>query len=83
MRTRGISEAEARMLLQFAFMSDVIENVRLDALKDRLRQLVEKRFRGELSQCQQCAMRTQIRKHETRNKYERKRTWKKKDGQNG
>lgn len=59
MRTRGISEAEARMLLQFAFMSDVIENVRLDALKDRLRQLVEKRFRGELSQCQQCAMRTQ------------------------
>lgn len=59
MRTRGISESEARMLLQFAFMSDVIENVRLDALKDRLRQLVEKRFRGELSQCQQCAMRTQ------------------------
>ena len=59
MRTRGISEPEARMLLQFAFMSDVIENVRLEALKDRLRQLVEKRFRGELSQCQQCAMRTQ------------------------
>ncbi len=59
MRTRGISEAEARMLLQFAFMSDVIENVRLEALKDRLRQLVEKRFRGELSQCQQCAIRTQ------------------------
>lgn len=58
MRTRGISESEARLLLQFAFMSDVIENVRLDALKDRLRQLVEKRFRGELSQCQQCAMRT-------------------------
>lgn len=58
MRTRGISEAEARLLLQFAFMSDVIENVRLDALKDRLRQLVEKRFRGELSQCQQCAIRT-------------------------
>lgn len=59
MRTRGISEQEARLLLQFAFMSDVIENIRLDALKDRLRQLVEKRFRGELSQCQQCAMRTQ------------------------
>ncbi len=58
MRTRGISESEARLLLQFAFMSDVIENVRLDALKDRLRQLVEKRFRGELSQCQQCAIRT-------------------------
>ncbi len=56
MRTRGISEAEARMLLMFAFMSDVIDHVRLDALKDRLRQLVEKRFRGELSKCQHCAM---------------------------
>lgn len=58
MRTRGIAESEARLLLQFAFMSDVIENVRLDALKDRLRQLVEKRFRGELSQCQHCTIRT-------------------------
>lgn len=56
MRTRGISEAEARMLLMFAFMSDVIDFVRLDALKDRLRQLVEKRFRGELSQCKQCSL---------------------------
>lgn len=54
MRTRGVSEAEARMLLMFAFMSDVIDHVRLDALKDRLRQLVEKRFRGELARCQQC-----------------------------
>lgn len=36
-----------------------------------------------LKEEEQCAMRTQIRKHETRNKYERKRTWKKKDGQNG
>ena len=54
MRTRGISEAEARMLLMFAFMSDVIDHVRLDALKERLRQLVERRFRGELSTCKQC-----------------------------
>lgn len=54
MRTRGISEAEARMLLMFAFMSDVIGHVRLDALKERLRHLVERRFRGELSTCKQC-----------------------------
>ena len=45
LRSRGIPEAEARMLLMFAFTNDVIENVRMDALKDRLRQLVEKRFR--------------------------------------
>ena len=35
MRSRGITEAEARMLLMFAFTNDVIEQVRLDALKDR------------------------------------------------
>ena len=49
MRSRGIPESEARMLLKFAFTNDVIELVRLDALKDRLRQLVERRFRGELA----------------------------------
>ncbi|WP_455497735.1 Fe-S cluster assembly protein SufD [Coprobacter sp.] len=54
LRSRGIPEAEARMLLMFAFTNDVIENVRLDALKDRLRQLVEKRFRGELDKCAGC-----------------------------
>ena len=54
MRSRGISEEEARMLLKFAFMDDVIEGIRLDTLKDRLKRLVEKRFRGELMHCQGC-----------------------------
>ncbi len=54
MRSRGIPEAEARMLLMFAFTSDVIDTVRLEALKDRLRLLVEKRFRGELAKCSGC-----------------------------
>ena len=49
MRTRGISESEARMLLMFAFMGDVIEQIRIAPLRDRLRHLVEKRFRGELT----------------------------------
>lgn len=54
MRSRGIPEAEARMMLMFAFTSDVIDTVRLDALQDRLRLLVEKRFRGELAKCSGC-----------------------------
>lgn len=54
MRSRGIPEDEARMLLMVAFMSDVIESVRLEALRDRLHKLVEKRFRGELAQCAGC-----------------------------
>lgn len=56
MRTRGISEKEARLLLMFAFVNEVIDTIRLDALKDRLHRLVEKRFRGELARCQGCAM---------------------------
>ena len=56
LRSRGISESEARMLLMFAFVDDVIEHIRIDALKDNIRFLVEKRFRGELSKCEGCAM---------------------------
>lgn len=54
LRSRGIPEKEARLLLMFAFTNDVIENIHLDALKDRLRLLVEKRFRGELAKCSGC-----------------------------
>lgn len=56
MRTRGIPESEARMLLMFAFMGDVIDNIRIEPLKDRLKHLVEKRFRGELTQCKNCSI---------------------------
>lgn len=54
MRSRGISLDEARMLLSVAFTSDVIDYVRVEALRDRLHRLVEKRFRGELAKCAGC-----------------------------
>ena len=54
MRSRGIPEEEARMLLSVAFTSDVIDSIRVEALKDRLHKLVEKRFRGELAKCAGC-----------------------------
>ena len=54
MRTRGIGLDEARRLLMQAFVADVIDGVRLDALKDRLHYLVEKRFAGTLSNCAGC-----------------------------
>lgn len=55
LRARGISEKEARMLLKFAFMADVIDGIRMEALKDRLKLLVEKRFRNELAKCAGCS----------------------------
>lgn len=57
MRTRGIPEAEARLLLMIAFMTDVIDGIRIEPLRDRLRHLVEKRLRGELTQCKTCVVR--------------------------
>ena len=58
MRSRGISEAKARMLLKVAFAYEVIEGIRLEPLKDRLRLLIEKRFRGELAKCKECRITT-------------------------
>ncbi|MDD3079384.1 MAG: Fe-S cluster assembly protein SufD [Paludibacter sp.] len=56
MRQRGIPEKEAKLLLMFAFTADVTENIRIDALKDRIKMLVEKRLRGELSKCEGCVI---------------------------
>lgn len=54
MRQRGISEEDAKLLLEFAFINEVIDNINLEPLKDRLRYLVEKRFRGQLCNCGEC-----------------------------
>lgn len=54
MRSRGIPKEEATLLLKFAFTNDVINTIRLESLRDRLKLLVEKRFRGELVKCQGC-----------------------------
>ena len=56
MQSRGISREEAITLLSVAFTSDVIDKVRLDALKERLHYLVERRFRGESARCDNCAV---------------------------
>lgn len=52
LRQRGIPEKEARLLLQHAFINDVLQRVHLDPLRERLSYLVEQRFRGELCHCQ-------------------------------
>jgi len=56
MRQRGIPEKEARTLLEVAFINEVIEQIALLPLRDRLHYLVEKRFRGELSKCEGCKL---------------------------
>jgi len=56
MRQRGISLEEAKLLLQNAFINEVIDKVQLEPLRDRLHYLVEKRFRGELNKCEGCKL---------------------------
>ena len=56
MRQRGIPLKEAKLLLEFAFINEVIDEIKLEPLRDRLRHLVEKRFRGELSKCEGCKL---------------------------
>ena len=55
MRTRGLDEPTARLLLKQAFMADIIDGIRTEALRDRLHLLVEKRFSGAESACSSCA----------------------------
>ena len=56
MRQRGIPLKEAKLLLEFAFINEVIDGIKLTPLRDRLHYLVEKRFRGELAKCEGCKL---------------------------
>lgn len=56
MRQRGIAEDEARLLLKQAFASEVINQISLAPLRDRLHHLIDKRFRGELNHCRDCRL---------------------------
>lgn len=57
MRTRGLTEEDAKTLLRQAFMADVIAPVRLERLRDRLRHLVDMRLDGTVTSasCATCA----------------------------
>lgn len=56
LRSRGIPKETARLMLMQAFAAGVLEHVRIDRLKDRLLDLVEKRFKGESARCGNCAV---------------------------
>ena len=56
MRQRGIPEREARLLLEHAFINEVIEKMQIQPLRDRLSHLVEMRFRGKLNVCEGCKL---------------------------
>ncbi len=56
LRSRGICERSARMLLMYAFGVEVVNNISIEILKTRIAKMVEMRLKGELSICDQCVI---------------------------
>ncbi|MFC2087674.1 Fe-S cluster assembly protein SufD, partial [Bacteroidota bacterium] len=56
LRSRGIPEKEARLLLMYGFANDVIKEIENGALRERVDELISKRLRGELTRCNNCEM---------------------------
>jgi Fe-S cluster assembly protein SufD len=56
LRTRGISEREAKLMLMYAFANEIVSKIKIEPLKDRMNDLIDKRLRGELSRCNNCSL---------------------------
>lgn len=56
LKSRGIGETNARLLLMYAFAAEVINHIKIEPLKIRIDDMVKKRLRGELSICEQCVL---------------------------
>ncbi|MBM3419850.1 MAG: Fe-S cluster assembly protein SufD [Bacteroidetes bacterium] len=52
--SRGIARREARLMLMFGFAHEVIQEIPVEALRERMDTLVMQRLRGELSRCASC-----------------------------
>ncbi|MDT8394110.1 MAG: Fe-S cluster assembly protein SufD [Bacteroidales bacterium] len=56
LRQRGICEANARLLLLYAFAGEIVEKISISALKSRVDDMIKKRLKGELHICDTCAL---------------------------
>ena len=57
MRQRGISKANARILLMYAFAAEVSNHIGNDMLHEHIDDMIKRRLRGELSSCETCVLR--------------------------
>ena len=62
LRSRGICERNARMLLMYAFANEVVSYVNIINLRNQLNELIQRRLRGELTLCDQCVLHCSDRK---------------------
>lgn len=57
LKARGIGQKEAMTMLMFAFAFEVIGKISVEALREKMSNLVDKRLRGEFSRCNHCIIR--------------------------
>lgn len=55
-RSRGITLRTARTLLLYAFCDEVLQQIAMEPLREKLVDLVKKRLHGELTLCADCAL---------------------------
>ncbi len=55
-KSRGIGEYDAKLLLLYAFAAKVINKISVEALRENIDDLVKKRLRGELAICDMCVL---------------------------
>ncbi len=55
LRSRGINEDKARLMMMNAFAHEVVKEIKLEPLRDRIDELVDKRLQGEVARCHDCA----------------------------
>lgn len=54
LRARGIDEDKARLMMMNAFTHEVVNEIKIEALRDRIDDLVDKRLKGDLARCHEC-----------------------------
>lgn len=54
MKQRGIDEDTARMMLLSAFVQDVVDEIHIDVLRDKMKDMIDRRLRNDHSHCEDC-----------------------------
>lgn len=53
---RGICERNAKLLLMYAFTSDIVDKIHIEDLKKQTIGMINRRLNGELTSCDQCVL---------------------------
>ncbi len=54
LRSRGIEENMARLMMMNAFAHEVVQEIKVEALRERIDELIEKRLSGDVARCHEC-----------------------------